>query len=82
VIAITLQHNVQLPQVLMGRFRHASSAAMKLPAAFNQRKGTLAHAVRKTGKQDLAPRVLMAENKKGRPDGQPFHCRAVVRLKP
>jgi hypothetical protein len=43
VIAITLQHNVQLPQVLMGRFRHASRAAMKLRAAFNQRKGTLAH---------------------------------------
>jgi len=56
VIAITLQHNVQLPQVLMGRFRHASRAAMKLRAAFNQRKGTLSHAVRKTGKQDLAQR--------------------------
>jgi hypothetical protein len=39
VIAITLQHNVQLPQVLMGRFRHASRAAMNLRAAFNQRRG-------------------------------------------
>jgi hypothetical protein len=66
-IAITLQHNVQLPQVLMGRFRHASRAAMKLRAAFNQRKGTLAHAVRKTGKQDLAPRVLMADKQEGPP---------------
>ena len=39
VIAITLQHNVQFPQVLMGRFRHASRAAMDLRAAFNQRRG-------------------------------------------
>jgi hypothetical protein len=39
VIAITLQHNVQLPQVLMGRFRYASRAAMKMRASFNQRRG-------------------------------------------
>jgi hypothetical protein len=61
VIAITLQHNVQLPQVLMGRFRHASRAAMKMRASFNQRKGTLAQQVRKSGKQESSVRFLMAD---------------------
>jgi hypothetical protein len=37
--------------------------------------------VRKTGKQDFGgPTPCLDRNKKGRPDGQPFHCRAVVRL--
>jgi len=35
-----LQHNVQLPQVLMGRFRQASRAAIKHALrSFNQRRG-------------------------------------------
>jgi hypothetical protein len=59
VIAITLQHNVQLPQVLMGRFRHASRAAMKMRASFNQRRGHSST----SGAQDRQA------NKKGRPDG-------------
>jgi hypothetical protein len=55
VIAITLQHNVQFPQVLIGRFRHASRA-VKMLAWFNQRNPTLAHPMRKTGNQVWASR--------------------------
>jgi hypothetical protein len=67
VIAITLQHNVQLPQVLMGRFRHASRAAMKIRASFNQRRGHSST----TGAQDpqarSGARILMADKQEGPP---------------
>jgi hypothetical protein len=65
VIAITLQHNVQLPQVLMGRFRHASRAAMKMRASFNQRTGHSST----TGAQVRQARIWrpMADKQEGPP---------------
>jgi hypothetical protein len=68
VIAITLQHNVQLPQVLMGRFRHASRAAMKMCAAFKQRRG---HSSTR-GAQDRQARFGAAHPHGGQQEGPPL----------